>query len=978
MFTRITAPALDEAALLGQLHPELSAWFRRRFRAFAPAQLLAVPEILAGRSILLSSPTGSGKTLAAFLGVFDHLAKARAAGVLPNEVLAVYLSPLRALAYDIRKNLQQPLDELGWDWLRVGSRTGDTTAQERAQQRRRPPHILVTTPESLTLLLSQPSWVPAFRGTRFFIVDELHSLAENKRGSLAMVAAERMEEVSIFDSRFSSSPDQATEAAGDTGSSPTGTPRAVRVPWRPDAPKSRHAAIGPGTRSQSKIENRESKITRVGLSATVAPLEEVAAFLVGAGRPCGMAQLTDRRPARIEVFSPLREHAYPPAGYTASRILIELGTILAQKRTTLIFTNTRSGAEHIGLRLKQLIPALADRIEVHHASLDRSVRLEVEDRLKRGELRAVVCSTSLEMGIDIGSVDTVIMVSAPKGVARALQRIGRSGHSMGESSHGVLVASNINDLAECAVTARMMERRALEPMRIHENPLDVLAQTLVGLAVFGSVTPDEAFALVTRSHPFRTLPRRAFDRVLHYLEGGGTSLERNYQPLFGKVRIDGQGSLVLTSPRVAREFYQNVGTIATESMVQVQLGRRKLGQVEESFMKGLRPGDVFVLNGRTVRLVETRLLTAKVAPAVSSVPTVPRWYANKMPLASGLAAAVVELRTQLAARLPAAGAGEPSSSAAGSDAPAPIAGAPHRRDAAAATRVSGGTPPAGHDEAIGASQPPDPSRPGPVAWLQHEYGLSAANAHALVEHFGLQARVSVIPTADFFLIERFDQRGLLHYFFHSLIGRSANDALSRIVAQRVQETKGGNALVTIDDYGFLLTLKPFQELAAEDWRALFRRPGAEDALRAALAESNLVKWQFRGVAQTGLMVPRRVLGEERGARALQWSSEVIFEVLRKHEPDHPLLQEAYAEATLRFLDLPRALAFLEEVARLPWDFRQLPRVSPFSFGMYVSRIKETMTLEDPETTIERLYHEMYGATATEPLGLRVPSDARVS
>lgn len=868
MLTRLTQPALTPEALRASLHPELAAWFTQRFGSFAPAQAIAIPEILAGRSVLLSSPTGSGKTLAAFLGVFDWLAKARDRQALPAGIVAVYLSPLRALAYDLRKNLQQPLDELGWDWLRVGARTGDTTTKERAQQRRRPPHILVTTPESLTLLLSQPGWMPAFRDTRFLILDELHALAENKRGSMAVVAAERLEELRIADS-------------------------GLRI-------------------DRSAIPNPKPAVVRIGLSATVSPLETVAGFLVGPGRPCAIAEVTQRKPARIEVFSPLRDRAYPPAGYTATRMLAELGTFVGQRRTTLIFTNTRSGAEHIGLRLKQLMPALAEQIEVHHASLDRAVRLEVEDKLKRGELRAVVCSTSLEMGIDIGSIDTVVMVSAPKGVSRALQRIGRSGHSMGETSHGVLVASNINDLAECAVTARMMDRRELEPVRIHDNPLDVLAQTLVGLAVFESVTPDEAFALVRRSYAFRTLSRADFDRVLRYLGGGGASLEQHYHEVFGKVRVGLHGCLELTQRRVARDFYQNIGTIATESMVQVQLGRRKLGQVEESFMKGLRPGDVFVLNGRTIRLVETRLLTARVAAADSSVPTVPRWYANKMPLASGLAEEVVRLRHALAEQLLTT------------------------------------------DETAAA------------AWLATNYSLSAANARALVEHFALQARVSRIPTGEFFLIERFEQRGYVHYFFHALIGRSANDALSRIVAQRVHETKGGNALTTIDDYGFLLTLRPFQTMEADEWRTLFRRADAEAALREALSESNLVKWQFRGVAQTGLMVPRRVRGQERGARALQWSSEIIFEVLRKHEPDHPLLEEAYAEATLRFLDLPRALAFMEHVTAQPWDFRVTERVSPFAFGMYVSRIRETMTLEDPETTIERLYHEMYGATAEAP------------
>lgn len=869
MFTRLIGPALTQSQLFAALHPDLAAWFKKRFGNFSPSQLFTVPEITGGNSVLLSSPTGSGKTLAAFLGVFDHLAHAHDRDELPTGIVAVYVSPLRALAYDLEKNLKQPLAELGWDWLRVGSRTGDTTTKERAAQRRKPPHILVTTPESLSLLLSQPSWVPFFRETRFLIVDELHALAENKRGTLMMVGAERLEEFVATTSR---------------------------------------------------------SLIRIGLSATVAPLDVVAEFLVGIGRPCRIAEVVQRKPAKVEVFSPLRKRAYPPAGYTATRVLRELVDLLLQRQTTLIFTNTRSGAESIGLRLKQLIPEMSDLIEVHHASLDRGVRLEVEDRLKRGELRAVVCSTSLEMGIDIGSIDLVVMVSAPKGVSRALQRIGRSGHSMGRTSHGVLVASNINDLAECAVTARMMEQRALEPVKISDNPLDVLAQTLVGLAVFASSTPDEAFALVRRSYPFRALPREQFDRVLRYLEGGGVSLERNYRSVFGKVRLDERGCLSLPLPRVARDYYQNIGTITSDSMISVQLGRRRIGQVEEMFMKGLRAGDVFVLNGRCVRLVETRLLTAKVTAADNALPTVPRWNAAKMPLASGLAMEVRRLRTETARRL-AQGHGN------------------------------------GKEDGIENAR----------LFLMQEYALSAANAAALLEHFALQAKISAIPTTEFFLIELYRDRDLLHYFFHSLIGRSANDALSRIIAQRVQETKGGNALVTIDDYGFLLTVRPFQEMGVDEWRRLFQRAGAEEALRAALADAQLVKWQFRGVAQTGLMVPRRVHGAERGARSLQWSAEIIFEVLRRHEPDHPLLAEAYAEATLRFLDQPRALAFLEEVGSLPWDLREINRVSPFSFGIFVSKIKETMTLEDPETTIERLYHAMYGNLATEVTTNPIPA-----
>ena len=868
--TFVEKPALTEARLFSALHPELSAWFKQRFKHFSPAQRSTVPEVLAGRSTLLSSPTGTGKTLAAFLSVFDHLAKCRDAQLPLEGLIAVYVSPLRALTYDLQKNLQGPLDEMGWDFVRVGVRTGDTTPNERAAQRRKPPHILVTTPESVMLLLSQTGWLSAFRTVKFLIIDELHSLAENKRGSLLMVAAERLEDL---------------------------LRRGLSAP----------PPIG------DKVEVSPSSLIRIGLSATVFPLTSVAEYLVGVDRPCRIVEITQRKPAKIELFSPLRENPYPPAGWTGQRVIKELSSLVTKKRTTLIFTNVRSGAESIGLRLKQFLPELSDQIEVHHASLDRAVRLEVEDRLKRGELRAVVCSTSLEMGIDIGSIDTVVMVSAPKGVARALQRVGRSGHSMGEISHGVLVASNINDLTECAVTAHMMEKRELEPVKLHENPVDVLAQHLVGLAVFGSVTPDEAFALVRRAQPFRALPRDLFDRVIRYLEGGGVSLERNYRNLFGKVRLV-DGVLTIPSPRVARDLYQNVGTILAQPMIQVRLGRRPIGEVEEWFIKGMKPGDIFVLNGRSLRLIETRLLTAKVAEAGHALPTIPRWGANKIPLGSGLATEVVRLRTEVRAHL--------------------------ERPELETT----------------------PASPTPGAdWLISEYRISRVNAEAIERHFRLQATISEIPTSHFFLIECYPDRDLRHYFFHSLIGRAANDALARVIAWRVQQTRGGNALVTVDDYGFLLTLNAFQSMDVDAWKTLFARDGAENALRSALSEADLVKWQFRGVAQTGLMVPRRVRGEERGARTLQWSAEIIFDVLRRHEPDHPLLIEAYAEATLRFLDSPRALRFLEEATALPWRLRNVERVSPFAFGIFVSKIKETMTLEDPETTIERLYYEMYGS-----------------
>jgi ATP-dependent helicase Lhr and Lhr-like helicase len=550
------------------------------------------------------------------------------------------------------------------------------------------------------------------------------------------------------------------------------------------------------------------------------------------------------------------------------------------------------------------LPELADRIETHHASLDRSVRLEVEDRLKEGELRAVVCSTSLELGIDIGAVDLVVMVATPKGVSRAIQRIGRSGHSLNKSSHGVLVATNINDLVEATATAKLVREGVLDPIQVLEKPNDVLAQHIVGMAALAPIAIQDAFAVVRRAYPFRALERDEFDHILEYLIGGGESLQRQYTGLFGKIAVT-DGIISLAHPRVTREFLVNIGTIVSEGFVSVFLGRRRLGSVEEGFIKQLQVGDLFVLAGRVVRLIETGVQEAYVERADGHLPTIPRWNAAKMPLTSGLASAVRKLRADLEARL-----------RAGPDAEA-------------------------------------------VDWLVETYQISIANAQPIVEFFRAQGAISEVPVAGKLLIELYREGEHSHYFFHALIGRSANDALSRIVAWQVKDRIGGNALVTIDDYGFLLTLRRFQELPLAQWKGCFRRAEAEEDLHAALRGSELVKWQFRGVAQTGLMVPRNLPGRERRPRQLSWSSEVLFRVLERHEADHPLLEEAYRQAMHTFLDAKTAYGFLDQVQSYEWKLRELPVVSPFSFPIYASKIKESMMLEDPAAALERIYFEMY-------------------
>jgi ATP-dependent Lhr-like helicase len=853
----VTIPLEPDRRFEDALHPKVAKWFRKTFGKPTEGQRLCIPDITAGRSVLLSSPTGSGKTLAGFLGIIDRLAREHYEGRLAQDgIRCIYVSPLRALAYDIEKNLRQPLAGLGLDEvITVGLRTGDTTPSERQKQRRKPPHLLITTPESLAIILPQAGFRESLVRCEFVIVDELHAFAENKRGVHLTVSLERLEHL-----------------------------------------RRKAGAATP--------------LCRIGLSATVAPLGLVAEFLGGSGPRPEVREASVGRQSLIEVLTPIRKHAYPPAGYTATRVITDIAGIIEKNRATLVFTNTRSGAERLSHRLKLALPKLAGTIECHHSSLDRSVRQEVEDRLKDGDLRAVVCSTSLELGIDIGHIDTVIMVSTPKGISRALQRVGRSGHSIHQISHGVLVATNINDLIECVVCAKLTHERQLDPVATLDFAPDVIIQHLMGMAMDGGVSADEAYEVVRAAYPFRDLKRETLDRLLEYLEGGGRSLQAQYRETFGKI-VEKDGLYHTVSKKVEREYLVNIGTIHADGMVSVLLNRRRLGSVEEAFVKGLKPGDIFVLAGKTVKLIDSSPAEVTVENAAGRLPTVPSWNASKMPLASGMAREVARLRTELDARLN------------------------ERRE----------------EHAIVSD------------WLVEEWSISGTNASAIIDHFTNQSVLSKIPTDRRFLIERYideddkeDDR--VHFFFHSLIGRSANDALSRIISRRIKEAVGGNALVTIDDYGFLLSLKSFQSMEVEAWKALFVPDGAATELHTALQDSQLVKWQFSGIAQTGLMIPRNLPGGERKMRQIRWSADILFKVLAQHEPDHPLLEQAVHEAKHTFLDLDRAIAFLEEVRSMEWELVEVPAVSPFAFGLYASKIKESMMMETPEEAIERLYGAM--------------------
>lgn len=861
--------------MLAQRSPA-TEWFRFKFGTPTAAQLAAWPAIEQDLNVLLVSPTGTGKTLAAFLGVLSKLTLEAEKGRIKPGIRALYISPLRALSYDLEKNLAVPLRDIYGDDppIAVGLRSGDTSSAERRRQSIKPPHILLTTPESLAILLTQSRWHTALASVQWVIVDEIHSLAENKRGSHLSLSLERLDRLR-----------------------------------RENAPEG-------------------ASLQRIGLSATVAPLEQVARFLCGQAS-CEILDVSSAKKFDLRVYSPLAKHPYPVSGYTGERLIKELARLIAQNRTTLIFSNTRSGAEAATFWLHNALPELAGQIECHHASLDRDVRQEVEDRLKRGELRAVVCSTSLELGIDIGSIDLVVMLSTPKGVSKALQRTGRSGHSIHMVSRGLLMATNMNDLVECCATAVLARSRQLDPVRIPEAPLDVLAQHLASMGCVRRWGRTEAYELARRAYPYRNLTETEFNATLDYLAGGGRALRQQYTDVFGKIHLDDQG-FETRQGAVRRDMLQNIGVIPNEGSVAVRLGRRTLGMVEEIFIRNLRPGDVFVIAGRPVKLNRVGFMDCFVERADNATPTIPRWNANKMPLTNKVAEEIVAFRGELRARF-----------------------------------AVEGTEAERHND-----------------WVSQRLECGPSNAAIIARMYAAQAAVSDIPTADYLLVESLEhseaagvdvqaaatakskrkKTGLLHgpqqwhYFFHSLVGRAANEALSRVVALRLSRLRSGNAIATADDYGFVLTVRPEQKISEVNLPFLLEPEGFAADLDEALSRSELLKYHFRNAAQTGMMVYRNFFGEQKSVKKLQWSSEVIFNVLREHEPDHILLREARRDAVHTYIDLAGALAFLRGANNKPMRIVPVQRVPPLSFALFATKIKEALLVEDPREMTERLFH----------------------
>ncbi|NJE30369.1 DEAD/DEAH box helicase [Thermococcus sp. 18S1] len=1369
----------SDGEIFSILSEPVREWFKRKFGTFTPPQRYAVIEIHKGENVLISSPTGSGKTLSAFLSAINELILLGKEGKLEDKIYVLYVSPLRALNNDIKRNLEGPLaeikeaaKELGYEIpeIRIGIRTSDTSSYEKSKMVRKPPHILITTPESLAIALNAPKFRERLKTVKYLIVDEVHALAENKRGSHLALSIERLQEMA------------------------------------------------------------EERFVRIGLSATIHPLEEVAKFVFGFenGEPRSglIVDVSFAKQTEIRVESVVEDLIYTPAGALSEALYNRLAELIREHRTTLIFTNTRSGAERVAFNLKKRFPEFEGLIEAHHSSLSREVRLDVEEKLKRGELKAVVCvpghtkiftargtyrineltdneeivgvtdigssfvrfggthrikynsmgiklrtrlgfeveatrehkfltikdgkliwieaeklkpgdyvgvlrrlpspdeevsifeilpdsaylhlhteflrelkeniqskfgsikafarklgisesylskqlrgeypfrwsklkvalkevgmaleendvekitsdknsyelpkrftprmarvlgfwladgswkggtitlfssdldmlkhyaelakeelgiegsirkqnestyalelsfnvllhlfkeligndgrksikgrfpeilyrlpmehkvqflsgyfdgdgyleikengrvysagfvtfnsefaegirtlllqlgivasirrrhhneqqffrgreirktgtsytiailggeylrkfgeliepwrsglerikdlanngysnsdvipgighrlrkireklgissyrlqkmgmynpikvelgtreisrrnltklldfyemvakergvdsvipeikelrklaegdvffdkiesvesvfiadaygvlnsetgnyvvngfvsknsSTSLELGIDIGTIDLVVLIGSPKSVNRALQRIGRAGHRLHEVSKGVILALDRDDLVEVTVLAHNARNRRLDRVRIPENPLDVLVQHLLGMALNKVWEVEEAYSLVRRAYPFRNLPFDDFMSVLRYLAGEYAGLEE--KKVYAKIWLE-DGRFGRRGKMTRAIYYMNVGTIPDEAKIRVHtMDKQMIGTVEEEFAERLMPGDIFVLAGRTYEFVKSRGNKIYVIPREGAKPTIPAWFSEMLPLSFDLALDIQGFRREVKELL-------------------------KRRDA--------------------------------VRRLVRKYGVDERAARAIIAYFREQEKYSVIPDDETVLVE-FVPGKRNRYFFHTLIGRRANDALSRAFAYLVSKKKNCNVGIAINDNGFALLLPPEVELSEEEVLELFEVGDLRETLKRALDNTELLKRRFRHVANRGLLILRRYVGRSKRLGRQQVMAVSLLKVLKENHPDFPLLKEVYREIMEDKMDVESAELFLSRVreGRIRVEFRTHSVPSPFAFNLEAIGSSDVVLMEDRRELIKQLHRKI--------------------
>jgi ATP-dependent Lhr-like helicase len=829
--------------------PETFArWFAQRGWTPRAHQLELLARAREGRSVLLIAPTGGGKTLAGFLPTLVELSEWRPSVPVrrPRPLLStgrdvrragglhtLYISPLKALAVDIARNLEAPVREMALP-VRIETRTGDTPASKRQRQRRDPPDILLTTPEQLALLLASADAPYLFGSLKRVVLDELHALVTSKRGDLLSLGLARL------------------------------------------------FRYAPG-------------LAATGLSATVADPKDLCRFL--APQPVGGAACADLVIAdggaepQVSMLEPGNE--LPWAGHSARHAFPQIYELIKQHRMTLVFVNTRSQAEMIFHALWQINEdGLA--IALHHGSLDAAQRRKVEDAMAAGRLRAVVCTSSLDLGVDWGDIDLVINVGAPKGASRLLQRIGRANHRLEEPSRGILIPANRFEVLECNAAIGAVAEHAQDTPPLRTGALDVLAQHVLGTACGEPFLADELYREVTTAAPYAALSRADFDAVIDFVATGGYALKAYER--FAKIKQTKDGRWRIAHPAVAQRYRMNVGTIVEADMLKVRLvrsrsggaghtgpiarGGRLLGQVEEYFAETLVPGDTFVFAGEILKYEAMAEDEIYVSRSNAEDPKVPAYDGGKFPLSTYLADRVRRIIAH------------------------------------------------------------------PQAWRELP--------ETVREWLRLQEWRSEVPGERDLLVETFPRANKYYLVCYPFEGRLAHQTLGMLLTRRLERERLRPLGFVANEYA--LAVWGLGDVALRIQRhelslaALFDQDMLGDDLEAWLAESALMKRTFRNCAIIAGLIERRFPGEEKSRRQLTISTDLVYDVLRKYQGDHVLLRAARADAATGLLDVRRLSDMLSRV-RGRIVHKPLDRISPLAVPVMLEIGRETVYGEASEDVL---------------------------
>ncbi|WP_420431108.1 ligase-associated DNA damage response DEXH box helicase [Hyphobacterium sp.] len=799
------------------LPDRFSQWFARRGWRARPHQIEMIEAARTGEDALLIAPTGGGKTLGGFLPSLIDLADIAGDGPKrPHRLHTLYISPLKALSVDVARNLTIPVEEMGLD-IRIETRTGDTPPARRQRQRDKPPDILLTTPEQLALFCASPNARAWFADLKRIIVDEIHALAPQKRGDLLSLGL------------------------------------ATLAQWAPEA-------------------------RRAGLSATVSDEGGLARWLTpqsGESRFARIVRGTSGPKPQIDILS--SKARIPWSGHSGRHAMAEIYAAIKEARLSLVFVNTRSQAEHTFQELWRLNDdGLA--IALHHGSLAVEQRRKVEAAMASGKLKAVVCTSTLDLGIDWGDVDLVIQMGAPKGSARLIQRLGRSNHRLDEPSRALLAPANRFEHLECEAARSAVAEGALDGEPLRAGALDVLAQHMTGRACGEAIRAGDLFDEVTAAAPYAALSRDAFDRVLEFCSTGGYALD-SYER-FRRLIRDRDGLWRARNAQVAQRHRMNVGTIIEAEMLPVRLkgrgprGGRSLGEVEEWFIEQLAPGDTFVFAGQILAFEGIAENAALVTRSSDPEPKVPSYQGGKFPLSTYLAKRVREIA---------------------------------------------------HD--------PEQWRVLPAQvqdWLR------------------LQKEKSRLPQPDDLLVETFPKHGKFYLVCYPFEGRLAHQSLGMLLTRRLERMRLRPTGFVANEYA--LAVWGLRDMAKADMDALFSEDMLGDDLDAWLAESPLMKRTFKQCAIISGLIERRLPGHEKTSRQVTFSADLIYDVLREHEPEHILLQAAWRDAATGLLDIRRLGEALKRVKGQIHAI-DLPRVSPLAVPVMLEIGREPIYGEAQESIL---------------------------